>query len=309
VRSLPCIVGLLGSLLGAVACQDEPAPPAASAADQSKAVADQAARQARESAEKALNPKGLPVYTGPVGSVRGIVQVSGDEPPLVPEMAAALGKLPPDACPRARELHRKLYRQGVNRSLADVLVTVTEYQGFLPARGDSVRVEAKGCAFDARILAMTYGQRLDVFNLDGQAYMPRLVGTPTYALRVAMPGGPPVPVFAPKAGQYMLVDETREYMRSDLFVLGFPTFDVTGLDGQFEITGIPVGKVRVSAYAPALGKAVEQTVEVRPDTVSELTFDIAFSEGEYRQRLRESTPPARSEPAVTSPSGPTAVPH
>jgi hypothetical protein len=300
---------LLGSLLGTGGCQDEPVPPAASAADQSKAVADQAARQARESAEKALNPKGLPVYTGPVGSVRGIVQVSGDEPPLVPEMAEALGKLPPDACPRARELHRKLYRQGVSRSLADVLVTVTEYQGFLPARGDSVRVEAKGCAFDARILAMTYGQRLDVFNLDGQAYMPRLVGTPTYALRVAMPGGPPVPVFAPKAGQYMLVDETREYMRSDLFVLGFPTFDVTGLDGQFEITGIPVGKVRVSAYAPALGKAVEQTVEVKPDSVSDLTFAIAFSESEYRQRLRESAKPARSEPAPGSPSEPTAVPH
>jgi hypothetical protein len=300
---------LLGSLLGASACQDQPVQPAASAAEQSKAVADEATRQAREAAEKALNPKGLPVYTGAVGSVRGIVKIRGDEPPVVPEMAEVLAKLPPDACPRARELHRKLYRQGVDRTLADVLVTVTEYQGFLPARGDIVRVEAKGCAFDARILAMTYGQHLDVFNLDGQAYMPRLVGTPTYALRVAMPGGPPVPVFAPKAGQYMLVDETREYMRSDLFVLGFPTFDVTALDGQFEITGIPVGQVRVSAYAPALGKAVEQTVEVRSGTVSDLTFDIEFSESEYRQRLRESPKPARSEPAATSPSEPTIIPH
>ncbi len=311
MRSLLWILGSLGLFLGASGCQDEPVPAAPLAADQAKAVADEAARQARESAEKALNPRGLPVYTGPVGSVRGKVQVTGDEPPLVPEMAELLGKLPPDACPRARELHRKLYRQGVDRTLADVLVTVTEYQGFLPARGDAVRVEAKGCAFDARILAMTYGQRLDVFNLDGQAYMPRLVGTPSYALRVAMPGGPPVPVFAPKAGQYMLVDETRQYMRSDLFVLGFPTFDVTGLDGQFEITGIPAGKVRVSAYAPALGKAVDQTVDIKPGAVADLTFEIEFSDSEYRRRLRESAKPAPSEPAASSPSPsePAPVPH
>jgi hypothetical protein len=308
VRSLLWVLGSLGLFLGASGCQDEPAPAPASATEQAKAVADEAARQARESAEKALNPKGLPVYTGPVGSVRGRVKVKGDEPPLVPEMAERLEKLPPEACPRARELHRKLYRQGIDRTLADVLVTVTEYQGFLPARGDAVRVEAKGCAFDARILAMTYGQRLDVFNLDAQAYMPRLVGTPSYALRVAMPGGPAVPVFAPKAGQYTLVDETREYMRSDLFVLGFPTFDVTGLDGQFEIPGIPVGKVRVSAYAPAFGKAIDQTVDIQPNGVTDLTFEIEFSESEYRQRL-EAAKPAPSAPAVTSPSAPAAVPH
>ena len=309
MRSLLWVLGSLGMFLGASGCQDEPVPAPASGAEQAKALADEAARQAREAAEKALNPKGLPVYTGAVGSVRGRVTVEGDEPPLVPEMAERLEKLPPEACPRARELHRKLYRQGIDRTLADVLVTVTEYQGFLPARGDAVRVEAKGCAFDARILAMTYGQRLDVFNLDAQAYMPRLVGTPSYALRVAMPGGPAVPVFAPKAGQYTLVDETREYMRSDLFVLGFPTFDVTGLDGQFEITGIPVGKVRVSAYAPAFGKAIDQTVDIQPNGVADLTFEIEFSESEYRARLRESARPAPSAPAVTSPSAPATVPH
>jgi hypothetical protein len=288
VTTFPQILCWLGLLSGVIACRDEPVPAPPAAAGQPSAAADEAARQARESAEKALNPKGLPVYSGPVGDVRGVVKVSGDEPPLIVQMAQKLDQLPPGSCPRANELHRKLYRQGVGRTLADVLVTVTEYQGFLPARGESVRVEAKGCAFDARILAMTMGQHLDVFNLDAQPYMPRLVGTSSYALRVAMPGGAPVPVFAPRPGQYMLVDETRDYMRSDLFVLSYPTFDVTGLDGTFEIRAVPAGKVKVTAYAPALGKVVEQSVEVQAGVERELTFEIVFSESEYRERLREA---------------------
>jgi len=289
------LLGSWGLASCVAACQDEPTSTAAAsggqaaqAAAQVEAVTKEAERQARESAQKALNPKNLPVYSGPVGSVSGVVKISGDEAPLVPEMATQLDALPPGACPRARELHRKLYRQGADRTLGDVLVTVTEYQGFLPARGDSVRVEARGCAFDARILAMTYGQRLDVFNFDNQGYMPRLVGTPSYALRVALPGGPPVPVFAPKPGQYMLIDQTRDYMRSDLYVLSYPTFDVTGLDGKFEIAGVPVGKVKVSAYAPALGKVVEQSVEIQAGADKALTFEIAFSASEYRERLRKA---------------------
>jgi hypothetical protein len=277
--------------LASSGCQDDPAPvAAAAAAGQANAAADEALRQAREAAAKELNPRGLPVYSGPVGSVRGTVKISGDEPPAVPEM---LAKLPADGCPRARELHGKLYRQGPERTLGDALVTVTEYQGFLPARGDAVRVEAKGCAFDARILAMTFGQHLEVYNLDAQAYMPRLIGTPSYALRVAMPGGAPVPIFVPKPGQYMLIDQTREFIRADLFVLSYPTFAVTAPDGKFEITGIPVGTVKVTAYAPAIGKVVEQSVEVKAGLASDLALQIEFSESEYRRRLEEATQPAK----------------
>ena len=91
----------------------------------------------RETAEKEVNPEGLPVYSGPVGSVRGVVKISGDEPPLVPEMVE---KLPADGCPRAQELHRKLYRQGVDRTLADVLVTVTESTAPVPFSLEPIRV-------------------------------------------------------------------------------------------------------------------------------------------------------------------------
>ncbi len=288
-------VGLLGLALSWAGCQDAPSPattPGATADKTAQAfqASDEAERQRRQAVEQSLNPKGLPVYAGPVGGVRGVVTVSGDPPPLVPAMVA---KLPADACPRAHDLHRKLYRQGAGRTLADVLVTVTEYDGFVPPSAEAIRIEARGCAFNGRIIAMTFGQRLDVFNLDAQAYMPRLVGTPSYALRVAMPGGGPVPIFAPQAGQYMLVDQTRDYMRADVYVLNYPTFAVTGLDGQFEIGNVPVGDVKVTAYAPAFGKVMDRRVTLQAGSLASVSFELDFSQKEYEAILQSKPEPAK----------------
>jgi hypothetical protein len=292
----------LGALAGlAAGCREEPAPPpaAASAADQIVQSSADALQRAREAAEKSLNPTGLPLYSGAIGAVRGRVTISGDAPPLVPEMVA---KLPAEGCPRAHELHRKLYRQGAERTLADVLVTVTEYQGYIRPATDVVRVEMKGCAFDGRVLAMTFGQRFDVFNLDAQPYMPRLAGTPSYALRVAMPGGRPVPILAPRAGEYMLVEETRDYMRADVYVLNYPTFDVTGLDGEFQISGIPVGDVKVTVYAPALGKIVERRLKLESGDNPLAPFEIVFSASEFEQAMRSRS--AAPAPAAQTPPAP-----
>jgi hypothetical protein len=290
--------------LWSVACQDQPAPASAESGG-AAGLAREAARQAREAAEKAQNPKGLPVYSGPLGSIRGVVKVSGDAAPRVPSM---LQKLPHGTCSEAHALHEHLFREGPGRTLGDVLVTVTEYEGYLPPRDEVVRVEAKGCAYGSRILAMTFGQRLDIFNLDNQAYMPRLLGTPSYALRVAMPGGSPVPVFAPSPGQYILTEQTRDYMRSDLFVLSYPTFDVTSPDGSFEIGKLPVGKVKVTAYAPAFGKVSEQQVEIKEGVSATVAFELPFSEAEFQARMKGTAAPSEAATPVPAEPAPQAVP-
>lgn len=288
------------ALLLAVACRDEaptsnaPGGSAGSSASATEAAQRDALEKARQAALQSLNPKGLPVYSGPVGGVRGTVKVTGDPPPLRPEMVA---KLPAEGCDRAHELQRKVYRQGADRTLADVLVTVTEYEGFLPPQDEAVRVNINGCAFDTRVLAMTYGQRLDVYNRDPHPYMPRLIGAPSYALRVAIPGGGPVPLFAPRPGPFLVADQTREYVRADLYVLNYPTFDVTGLDGQFEITGVPVGTVRVTAFASAFGKAIDREVTIRAGEIAELQFELPFSEDEYQAKTQASGGPAPDSPA------------
>lgn len=297
---------LLACLVLACRSGEAPAPrgAAAGAPSQQPATADpvreEAARQAREAVERSVNPKKLPVYAGPVGSIRGTVKVTGDPPPLVPEM---IEKLPAEGCARAHDLQRRVYRQGADRTLGDVLVTVTEYQGFVPAKADSVRVEIKDCAFDARLIAFTFGQRLEIFNLDSQPYMPRLVGTPTFALRVAMPRGGPVPIVAPRPGLYVLSDQTREYVRANVYVLNYPTFDVTGLDGEFEIRGIPVGEAKLTAFASTFGEIVSRPVTIRDGVTEEVQLEIPFSESEYRARA------ARAAAGGTIPSEPAGEPR
>ena len=88
----------------------------------------------------------------------------------------------------------------------------------------------------------------------------------------------------------MIRDSVRDYMRSELYVLSYPTFAVTALDGRFDIGGIPAGKVKVTAYSPALGKVVEQAVDVAAGAAVDIAFTIDFSDREYRERLRSAPP-------------------
>lgn len=288
----------LGSSIALLAgCQEASekasAPPAASAGATSvpdpgaagqpslAEVAELARQQQAEAVAKAINPTGLPRYSGPVGGVRGRVVLTGDPAPTQPEQSA---QLPAQGCPRAQQLYTKLFRQGPDGSLADALVTVTEYKGFLAPQGEAVRVRAEGCAWSSRTIAMTFGQRLEVENLDSQPYIPSLLGAPTPALRIVMPHGPPVPLFFPRPGRFALLETTRDYMRADVFVLPFPVAKVTELDGRFAFDALPVGDARVTAYLPAIGKTVDQRVVIEAGKSLDLTLTLSYSQAEQDAR-------------------------
>src|SRR5690606_39448868 len=73
--------------------------------------------------------------------------------------------------------------------LADVLVAVTGYKGYLPARGDAVLVEGRDCAWNTRTVAVTYGQRIDIVSRDDNTYAPELMGQPWPVQLLATPKG------------------------------------------------------------------------------------------------------------------------
>ena len=68
-----------------------------------------------------------------------------------------------------------------------LMVAVTGYQGYVPEKAPKVLVAARGCAFNTRTVAMTFGQTLDVVSKDGEAYVPTLLGSRMSALAFPAP--------------------------------------------------------------------------------------------------------------------------
>ena len=226
-----CGAGLIGlASLGAVSCRDK-APAPGSAPSSSPAAAGSAAATASafkpaapvasglplapELVSKVVNPQNQPVYAGPTGSVRGVVTATGDQAPVTKEHLAKI-KGP---CPEGRVAYERLFREGMMRSLADVLVAVTGYTGYVPEKEPKVLVAARGCAFSTRTVAMTFGQSLDVVSKDGEAYVPTLLGSRMDAQLLALPGGVPSTLYPPQPGHYFLSDSIKVFMLADVFVV------------------------------------------------------------------------------------------
>jgi hypothetical protein len=221
---------------------------------------------------QALNPGHENPYSGPVGHVSGTVHASGDSPPTMPDV---LRKIPP-RCKDARAFYGRRFREGPNRELGDVLVAVTGYAGYVPPSEPFKTVVIRGCAFESRTIALTFGQSLHVLNKGGEAFMPDLRGARSAAIMVAVPGGDAVKLFPDRVGQYELVDRSQNYARADVFVLKYPTTAVTGIDGKFTISAIPVGEVTVSALLPATGQTAQKRVTIVAGETVNVDFELPW---------------------------------
>jgi hypothetical protein len=244
---------------------------------------------------KAVNPENKPAYAGPTGTVRGVVIAVGDSAPVA---TAHLQQIK-GACPEAREIYGHVFREGMARSLADVLVAVTGYQGYVPEKEPKQTVAARGCAFSTRTIALTYGQTIDVVSKDREAYVPNLLGSRMKAQMLALPGGVGSTLYPPEPGHYVLTDDMKLFMMADVFVVKYSTHDVTGLDGAYEISGIPVGKARISALLPSTEAVVEKDIEIKAGETLQLPLELPFDAKVFEARRAASAASASAAPSAS----------
>jgi hypothetical protein len=246
---------------------------------------------------KVVNPKNQPPYSGPTGTLKGTVRMEGDPSP------DSSITFPPGRCGEAAATYGKVFRVGQDKGLADAMVTVTGYPAYVPAREEAKKLTIHGCAPSRRTAVLAFGQRLEVSNLDPvETYMPYLDGAAFKAVMVAIPNGDPVKLYPLEAHRYTLRDMLpKPFFTADVYVLGYATHDVTGLDGAYEIPGIPVGPVKVDAFLPALGKVKEQRFEIK---AGDNTLDITMT----FDKTKDIPKPGPVAPAVAVPPPPASAP-
>ncbi|MSP25881.1 MAG: hypothetical protein EXR75_12120 [Myxococcales bacterium] len=248
-------------------------PSAANSGDTAKNAAnsgDSAKNAAPTATASATKPE---PYQGPTGVLTGTIRIRGDAAPNVKHAYAK------ECAGDAAATYGKLFRVGQDHALADALVAVTGYKGFVPPKAAAIAVTITRCAFSTRTIAMTDGQHLEVKNLDPlTSYLPRLDGARMPATIVAIPGGDPVKIYSRGYGRYWLRDDmARGFMVAHVFHFHYGTTAVTALDGKYRIEGVPTGKVDVSAMLPSANLlSTTKSFEVRAGDNAldlELKFD------------------------------------
>ena len=277
------LAACLGILVG---CKDPPRDDAARDAGGDTADATASAgggevvRNPYDSAkvQSLVNPSALPVYQGPTGSVEGTITVIGAPPPPTTGKRADFAR-----CPESVDTYGAAFRVGPvvgqGRALADAIVAVTGYEGFVPAKGDHVTLNFEGCAYERRTVLVTFGQRIDVFNRSKkQMITPDIDGQPVLALRIAAPHSvSPVHVFPPAPGRFHLVDRgVLGYVDEDLFVLMHPFHAASDLKGAYRIDGIPVGKATVNAGHPAFGGDSAKEITIAANVVEKVDLTLSY---------------------------------
>ncbi len=252
-----------------------------------------------------VNPKAEKAYSGPTATVRGTITVTGDAAPALPKVIEKISA----ECLAARDVYGKPFREGEGRGLADALVAVTGYQGYVPDPEPVVKLDVKDCNWGPRTIALTFGQRIDALSRDSRSYVPELLGSGMKSQLVATPFSKGTSsLYPPAPGRYVLIDDLRLFMTAEVLVLKYATHDVTGLDGKYEIKNIPPGKVTVSAFHPMIGATAQKEVELKAGDALTVDLSLGFAAQKYLEELEReeksasAAASASAKPAAPSPS-------
>jgi hypothetical protein len=236
----------------------------------------------------AIDPAGVAPYSGPSATVFGTVTMTGDPPPRLEQVLAKI----PMECESAASVYGRLFREGKGRAVADVMVAVTGYKGYVPAREPAHRVKVDHCAWESRTIAVTFGQRIEIVNESKRTFIPKLLGSPQQAMLVSVPHGDPVSVYPMHPGRYILADAGFPFMQAEVFVVKYSTHDVTDLDGRYSIGGVPPGEVTVTAFLPAIGAQATSRVKLLPNTSRRVDFTLKFDVSQLKAAEATDAGPA-----------------
>ncbi len=206
------------------------------------------------------------------GTIRGTVRLSGSAP--APRVITVDKN--PEVCGES------LNARDVMVSGGNVAYAVASVEGVAGDPGEREYTLAnEGCMFDPPVLATTAGGTLLVTNQDDVLHnthlnMVRGTRTRTVGNWALSRKGAEITADRPlrRAGRIEVECDAHSWMHAQIVIFDHPYFAVSGADGAFEISDVPVGTHTVKIWHEVFGE-LEQSVTVEEGTAATVTFTFS----------------------------------
>lgn len=203
---------------------------------------------------------------------------------------------------------------GPDQSLKDVVVFLQDVEKGKPFDIPKVHIEAKDCDFIPFVNVLRNKDEITVVNMDPvehdiQAYETArsrgarvlfnrpLPMNPYHEVagmfgKEYLPGEPMVEKIQLRKGRNVFVMQCgfHPYMFSWGLVLDNPYYAITPEDGTFEISDIPPGEYRLTAWHAGMKEYLEQMVTVTPGGVASADFEYEAPQGRRSAHELEENP-------------------
>ncbi len=224
-------------------------------------------------------------YTGPTGTVTGVVSFNGAVP--------APKKIDASADPVCAQQNPNLVTEDTvvkDGKLANVFVYVkdgaatdgtkfADYTWSTPAT--AVTLDQKGCQYVPHVLGLQTNQTLRVTNSDPTQHNvhPTPKSNPEWNQTQPNGAAPIEKTFGRSEVLIPVKCNQHPWMKSYIGVLRHPFFAVSAEDGTYTLKGVPPGTYTVVAWKEGGADGTQKTMSVTVPADGSATADFAFGEG------------------------------
>ncbi len=191
-----------------------------------------------------------------------------------------------NGCGESPVRHTENWKVGPKGELADVVVWIVDPKGIpIDQISKAISVKQLGCRYIPHVFAVTAGQPFQILNADPTLHNVRAKvydgpgkppGADLFNFGQAAQGQVDEKQFD-DPGIYTLQCDVHSWMQCWVMVLKNPCFDVTDLDGKFNLHlshFLPDGDYKIDAWHPRFAQTLEQTIHVKNGTAqADLIFD------------------------------------
>ena len=146
-----------------------------------------------------------------------------------------------------------------------------------PVPEEKAVLDQKGCRYVPRVQGVRVGQIFELRNSDMLLHNSRGFLRRNRQFNVGQPSGskPRERKFRRAEIGAMVTCDVHPWMKAYFHVVDHPFFAVTGVDGKFELTGLPAGEYSVGVWHESFG---EKSAKIEVSESGRVDLDFAFEE-------------------------------